>query len=214
MACVKISDTEVWKFSQLRVMWGQRPSASKRCSKHYGPSGTWPRDLGQTQENAWLVPGLLLCFSLVLGLPANCSLLSQYLSLSPVMSLCLCLEALYLCHCHFLSSMVPLGRPLSFSHPVSPSLKWGQAPGLQLWAHCPGVGGILVSVVLILQYVVTVSPWHIVPEVCGRPWWSEDLDVTRHWPWEVSLRLENEHICGGALIDLNWVVTAAHCIQG
>ncbi|XP_047628268.1 probable threonine protease PRSS50 isoform X2 [Phacochoerus africanus] len=49
---------------------------------------------------------------------------------------------------------------------------------------------------------------------CGKPWWSENLDVTRHWPWEVSLRMENEHVCGGALIDLTWAVTAAHCIRG
>uniref|UniRef100_A0A8C9E2N0 Serine protease 45, pseudogene n=1 Tax=Phocoena sinus TaxID=42100 RepID=A0A8C9E2N0_PHOSS len=57
-------------------------------------------------------------------------------------------------------------------------------------------------------------PVTLVPEACGKPWWPKTLDVTRHWPWEVSLRVENEHVCGGALIDLDWVVTAAHCIQG
>ncbi|XP_034425173.1 chymotrypsinogen A-like isoform X2 [Hippoglossus hippoglossus] len=34
------------------------------------------------------------------------------------------------------------------------------------------------------------------------------------WPWQVSLVFFRNHMCGGALINNQWVMTAAHCVSG
>ena len=32
------------------------------------------------------------------------------------------------------------------------------------------------------------------------------------WPWLLSIRSMNEHICGASLIREEWALTAAHCL--
>ena len=34
------------------------------------------------------------------------------------------------------------------------------------------------------------------------------------WPWQILLMYNNRGMCGGSLVAPNWVVTAAHCIDG
>ncbi|XP_032973550.1 ovochymase-1 [Rhinolophus ferrumequinum] len=59
--------------------------------------------------------------------------------------------------------------------------------------------------------------------VCGIPpfspqWLSRRIaggeEACPHcWPWQVGLRFLGNHQCGGAIVNANWVVTAAHCVQ-
>lgn len=54
--------------------------------------------------------------------------------------------------------------------------------------------------------------------VCGRPRASgrivsgQDAQLGQ-WPWQVSVRENGVHVCGGSLIAEDWVLTAAHCFN-
>jgi secreted trypsin-like serine protease len=58
----------------------------------------------------------------------------------------------------------------------------------------------------------------IVSTVCGKTRFHGKIfggqkAEPERWPWQASLLLRGSHICGAALIDKAWVLSAAHCFQ-
>ncbi|XP_078511459.1 trypsin-like [Lissotriton helveticus] len=64
--------------------------------------------------------------------------------------------------------------------------------------------GITLTILLLTLSVVTSEDEKIIGGyVC----------VPHSQPWQVSLQTVGRHICGGVLIDAQWVLTAAHCLE-
>ncbi|EFN88482.1 Chymotrypsin-1 [Harpegnathos saltator] len=49
----------------------------------------------------------------------------------------------------------------------------------------------------------------LIPQIVG----GKDAEIGKY-PYQVSLRLFGDHMCGGSVIDENNILTAAHCIDG
>ncbi|KAF3824577.1 hypothetical protein GH733_008862 [Mirounga leonina] len=78
-------------------------------------------------------------------------------------------------------------------------------------------GGSVVALgLLMLTFGDTKAGIH--NTVCGKPAVSGKIfggqnAPDQRWPWQASLLYLGKHICGAALIDAYWVISAAHCFQ-
>ncbi|XP_074055125.1 serine protease 27-like [Macrotis lagotis] len=85
--------------------------------------------------------------------------------------------------------------------------------------RCQGTQGLdmgLLPTFLLLLLTPTGSCGSDLDKVCGKPKLSGKIMGGQSapegkWPWQVSLWYRRRFICGGSLIDSQWVLTAAHC---
>ena len=55
------------------------------------------------------------------------------------------------------------------------------------------------------KYIIKSGQERIVGGIPAQPY---------AWPWQVALFLDNNRFCGGTIISHDWIVTAAHCLDG
>uniref|UniRef100_A0ACB8EV57 Uncharacterized protein n=2 Tax=Sphaerodactylus townsendi TaxID=933632 RepID=A0ACB8EV57_9SAUR len=70
---------------------------------------------------------------------------------------------------------------------------------------------------MLLQAVMDVKP-NEAPRVCGKQGSMDRIiggndSKKGEWPWQVSIKMNGEHHCGGSLVTDQWIITASHCFK-
>uniref|UniRef100_F6SCN4 Serine protease 42-like n=1 Tax=Monodelphis domestica TaxID=13616 RepID=F6SCN4_MONDO len=77
----------------------------------------------------------------------------------------------------------------------------------------PPLGPLLCLLLLLLlllpcsEPVISCGHYHPFRKIIGG-----EIATAQRWPWQASLQVNRVHMCGGSLINKEWVITAAHCV--
>ncbi|XP_054850686.1 serine protease 27-like [Eublepharis macularius] len=76
---------------------------------------------------------------------------------------------------------------------------------------------ISLALLMLLQAVMDVNPSET-PRVCGKQGSMNRIvggkdSKDGEWPWQVSIKMNGQHHCGGSLITDQWIATASHCFK-
>ncbi|XP_018429100.1 PREDICTED: serine protease 27-like [Nanorana parkeri] len=114
-------------------------------------------------------------------------------------------------------------KRLCFPSPLAASCGGGHSISFDsTWSHCDLLTTNtmmhlhLWTLSLLLTTGLHLSSSYSVCTGCGKPMTSDRIVGGQdafygEWPWQISLRKNGYHICGGVMIDSQWVLTAAHC---
>ncbi|KAM3823743.1 serine protease 27-like [Vipera latastei] len=82
--------------------------------------------------------------------------------------------------------------------------------------HQQGLGRRLL--LLMLLQTMTYVEESYATRVCGKQGYLDRIVGGKdsrdgEWPWQVSIKLNGEHHCGGSLVTDRWIITASHCFS-